>query len=382
MIKDVIETIDWQSSVSAVLLNPRLNSSELEELKSFSQQFALSSHVWVTSSGSSRSLNESLKLVAISKKAFLVSAQFVNQFLNASTQDRWGLFLPTFHVGGLAILARSFLSGSSVLDYGADWSAQKALEFLEQKKITLTSLVPTQLQDLVDQNMSAPADLRAVFVGGAHLEESLYLKARQLRWPILPSYGMTETASMIAVKPLSSLEKLEDENFLNVLPHAQVRVESHQTLSIFGESLLSGYAQRVSGEKFFHDPKQQGWYQTSDRALLSGAHQLQILGRESDFAKIKGEGVHLGKLKELWATISSAQVLFAFKRHHRDGHQVVLVLKGSLEFAQSQLADIEEFNKKCLPFERISQKFYLENWPTSAMGKPLIAEILDQAKEF
>lgn len=372
--------IDWDSDQSHVLLNPRLPEDEVKELTGFEELFRMPGHLWVTSSGSSRGLNQSLKLVALSKSAFLDSAKAVNQFLQASAEDKWALFLPLFHVGGLSILARAFLSNSQVKEFSASWDPQKAFDFLNQEQISFVSFVPTQLVDIVDRQLTCPKSLKAVFVGGAKLETDILERAFDLGWPIIPSYGMTETSSMIALRPLNS--DLQHPDDMQILSHVKVRLDSSQNLEVFGRNLLTGYAQRSQGDLFFKDPKLRGWFRTSDQAILNPDGAIRILGRDSDFAKIKGEGVSLTKLNDLWSQYSKASVIFTFMSDARDGQQVALIIKGGATQANNLKAVIEQFNKVCLPFERIQRRFYCESWPVSPLGKPLLSEIIQKATQF
>ncbi|MCA1732832.1 MAG: AMP-binding protein, partial [Acidobacteria bacterium] len=103
--------IDFADAGSVLLLNPRLPAPErarLERIRDAIPPFR--AHVWVTSSGSTGSL----KLVALSKEAILASARAVNRHLDAARSDVWCAPLPEFHVGGIGIHARAFLTGSRV----------------------------------------------------------------------------------------------------------------------------------------------------------------------------------------------------------------------------------------------------------------------------
>jgi o-succinylbenzoate---CoA ligase len=171
--------IDWLSTDSHVLLNPRMPEEERRRLESLVVD--LPGHVWLATSGTTGAL----KLTALSKRALLASAAAVNRHLQSDDRDVWLCVLPTFHVGGLGIYARAFLSGARVVTSG--W-----------EDVTLASLVPAQVTDLVRDRVEAPPSLRAVVVGGGALSEELYAAARALGWPLLPSYGMTECCSQVA----------------------------------------------------------------------------------------------------------------------------------------------------------------------------------------
>src|SRR5687768_11733428 len=139
----------------------------------------LRAHVWLATSGTSGAL----KLTALSKKALLASAASVNRHLQSDSKDVWCCVLPTFHVGGLGIYARALLSGARVITEGWD-----PVRFGANPEISLASLVPAQVADLVRLGVRAPRSIRAVIVGGGALGTGLYAQAGELGWPVLPSY--------------------------------------------------------------------------------------------------------------------------------------------------------------------------------------------------
>src|SRR6266571_4853844 len=73
---------------------------------------ALEGHVFVATSGTTGAM----KLVALSKDAVLASARAVNERLEVRPNDVWCRVLPLFHVGGLGIRARAYLSRSRVIE--------------------------------------------------------------------------------------------------------------------------------------------------------------------------------------------------------------------------------------------------------------------------
>ncbi len=121
--------IDWQSNESHVLLNPRAPIHErlIWEPMTIAHQYP--AHIWLMTSGSQQT-----KLVALSKKALLTSAQAVNQHLQSTSLDIWINPLPTFHVGGLGIWARAYLSGAIVHPYLEKWSPHLFTEMSIKKR--------------------------------------------------------------------------------------------------------------------------------------------------------------------------------------------------------------------------------------------------------
>src|SRR5712691_8408649 len=153
---------------------------------------SLRGHVWMATSGTTGAL----RLVALSKRAILASAEAVNRHLDATDRDVWLCVLPTFHVGGLGIHARAGLTGSRVI--ASAWDARQFIRTIAAENVTLASVVPAQVRDLVALGEPAPPSMRAIVVGGGALTLDLYSAAHALGWPVLPSYGMTEACSQIA----------------------------------------------------------------------------------------------------------------------------------------------------------------------------------------
>lgn len=136
-----------------------------------------------------------VKLAVHCWASLAAAAHSFQQLIGAGPVDSFCV-LPLYHVSGLLPLLRSFCSGGRIT-FGS-------VEQLPAQAHSLCfSLVPTQLQRLLD-SPSQPAGLlaaRAIFIGGAPMAPELAARARELRLPIVLSYGMTETAAMVAAIP-------------------------------------------------------------------------------------------------------------------------------------------------------------------------------------
>lgn len=339
--------MDWQSDESHVLLNPRMPEEERRRLESL--VVPLPGHVWLSTSGTTGSL----KLTALSKRALLASAAAVNRHLQSDERDVWCCVLPTFHVGGLGIYARAYLSGARVVEMTWDARAFAATG------MTLSSLVPAQVSDLVQLQLQPPPMMRAIVVGGGALSPALYEQARALGWPLLPSYGMTECCSQVATATLDSPELL-------LLDHVEARIEDDGRLAVQSESLLTGYAT----EEGFRDPKVDGWFITEDLAALDG-RVLRMEGRRGDFVKIGGESVDLSRLDRILAELHADAAVVAIA-DTRLGHVIALtVAAGDAEAIASA------FNERVLPFERVRRVFHVAEIPRTPLGKLMRKRLME-----
>lgn len=354
----------WESGDHHVAVNPH-RPEDAGGLLEWARSFSDEPLCFFQTSGS-----EGLaKWVALSKEAFLLSGREVNKHLQVTQQDRWLIALPLHHVGGFSILARAHLSGSSWRLEQGRWHPERFTECCEAERITLVSLVPTQVHDLVREGLKAPRSLRAVVVGAGGMSPELAAKARGLGWPVLQSYGMTEAASQIATQSLDGPCK---PGVMQVLPHWKVRLDAEGRLVLRGPALAKGYVLRSEGEGWL-------WHSigseliTRDHVRLwtevGGRSWLEFVGRESGFVKILGELVHLAplrmKLEELALRhqISPSPWISAVPDERR-GARLLLVVENE---KSHQLKDA--FNAVTEPLCHVSEVVHLPAIPRSSLGK-------------
>lgn len=186
----------------------------------------------------------------------IYSALGINSYFKLSASDRWHLSLPLYHVGGLAILFRTFLAGATVVLKGP---------------YTHASWVPTQLKRALEQPLP---DLKAILVGGQVLPKSLALRASHL--PIFPSYGLTEMSSTVLIKNTP-------------LPYRRVRITNGE-LHVAGPTLFQGYL----GEM-----RKSSWFATGD--LVD--NQYTILGRKDRLFISGGENIQPEEIERALFTL-------------------------------------------------------------------------------
>lgn len=353
------------------------------------------------------------KWCAIHKRAFLANAEAVNMHLAASNDDRWLLALPIHHVGGFAIHARAFLSGAAVVTLEGKWDAARFAEVCRDERISLTSMVPTQVFDLVQQQLRAPASLRAIVVGGGALAKDLGDRARDLGWPVLQSFGTTETSSQIATEPLAHLSSGFNPDAMEVLPHWALQVDADGVLSVRGPALATGYAisveaglcepggvspasplgyplhplspgmERTSpGSQTLASANDWQWQpigksmRTRDRVQLwseGGRRFLRFLGRDSQMLKILGELVALPPLQARLDSLALGRAERCVLVPVEDVRRGTSLVLASTDARAAQL--VEEFNASVQPFERIQRFAQVDGLPLTDLGKVRTAEL-------
>jgi O-succinylbenzoic acid--CoA ligase len=391
-----VPPVDWESRETVILANPEWVRREPGGLAAVQRSLpALEAHVWVSTSGTSGDTPGRLRWIALSKEAFLASARAVNAHLSATASDVWAHALPVFHVGGLSMLARAWLSGSRVVPGASKrWSAAEFHSVVGQSGATLAALVPSQVHDLVTAGLGSPPSLRAIVVGGARLDPALYAAARARNWPCLPSYGLTETCSQVATAGLSSLASLECPTALPVLTHAEIRADADGRLSIRAASLLTCAAEIDGDEVRVSDPKRDGWLETDDTGTISEAG-VELVGRVSEFVKVLGEKVSLQRVEDhvwRWADREGLCGARGFDLgvvglpHPRLGTELVAVLAIGPDVGHARrdslAASLDASGREgLLPFERIQRVGWVDAIPRTALGKVQRALLARQVGE-
>jgi o-succinylbenzoate---CoA ligase len=376
--------IDWENSGSLVLANPEWARRQADGLGGIERRLpGLDGHIWVSTSGTSSLVPGRVRWIALSKAAFLASARAVNQHLGAGPSDVWAHALPTFHVGGLGILARGWLNGARVVPaVVGKWSAARFCEIVQRERATLSALVPSQVHDLVAAGLASPPPMRAIVVGGARMDAALYERARALGWPCLPSYGLTETCSQVATAALASLAASSRPTVLPVLGHAEIRLDDGARLAIRAASLLTCCAEINERGARVWDPKKDGWLPTEDTGRV-GPEGVEVFGRLSESVKVLGEIVSLPRVEDQawrWATEENLRALEGFDlaivapSHGRLGHEVVLAIACRAPMDAARRSAIEESIESyardhLLPFERIRRVAWVDEIPRTVLGK-------------
>ncbi|HHP7231072.1 MAG TPA: 2-succinylbenzoate--CoA ligase [Xenococcaceae cyanobacterium] len=198
--------------------------------------------------------------------------------------------LPLYHVSGLMQFLRSFLTEGKFVSYAYSDLKQGKKPKINPQEFFI-SLVPTQLQFLLETEPHWLAQFQIVLLGGAPAWRSLLDTARSYNLPLSLTYGMTETASGIVI--------LKPEDFLQgngsngkVLSHAKVQVLDSQgnilsapnigIIKITSESLCLGYYPELLAENYLI---------TDDLGYFDAAGYLYLVGRNSQKIITGGENV-------------------------------------------------------------------------------------------
>lgn len=214
--------------------------------------------------------------------------------LGCPPDERWLCAMPLNHVGGLSVLLRSAIAGTTAVVH-AGWDTERVLATLTaEQRPTVVSLVPTTLRRLLDAGLRGPAaaigtgpadgaatepvhGLRWVLLGGAAIPAGLLEDADAAGVPVAPTYGMSEATSQIAT--------LGPPLFCTTVRIADTDGNPTAKPGVVGEILVAGPT--VAAVAVAPD----GWLHTGDLGRLDDRGHLTVVGRTADTIISGGENV-------------------------------------------------------------------------------------------
>jgi len=193
-------------------------------------------------------------------------------------EGQWLLALPVQYVAGVPVLVRSLSAGTRpwAMDLSGGFTPEAFTSAAQEltDKLRFTSLVPTQLQRLLEspssQTLAVLRRFDAVLLGGAPASAGLLAAAREAGVRVVTTYGSAETCGGCVYDgvPLDGVE---------------VRLADDGRILLGGATIAAGYleAPELSAEAFVEEDGVR-WYRTSDLGALSAEGTLTVLGRADD----------------------------------------------------------------------------------------------------
>ncbi|MBL9189820.1 MAG: AMP-binding protein [Opitutaceae bacterium] len=263
--------------------------------------------------------------------------------------------LPPHHVSGLMARVRCAMTGGEHRAW--DW---KRLEAGDTPPLRagdwVLSLVPTQLHRLLQAPRTVEwlRSLRIIFVGGGPVWPQLAEAAAQAGLRLSLSYGLTETAAMVAA--------LRPEEFFAgartcgaALPHARVSVDAEGAVSVAGESLFRGY---------WPERRAPGAFATEDLGAIDTRGHLTIFGRRDAMIITGGKKVSPLEIEAaLRASCEFDDVAVIGVADVEWGEAVVAC------FPAGRAPDVARACAALAPHERPKRFVAIPDWPRNAQGK-------------
>ncbi|MDE2974688.1 MAG: AMP-binding protein [Gemmatimonadota bacterium] len=219
------------------------------------------------------------RAIGFTQGTLAASASAVARRLRLTADDRWGLCLSPGHIGGLSLIVRAVMTGSSVRLWPS-FDAGAVARSMLAGRVSHLAVVPVMLRRMLDRlaGERAPPTLRCVLVGGAAASRPLLEKAWEAGLPVATTWGMTETASQVATAP-PELARMHPETAGRPLRGVEVRRAPGGALCVRGPTLASLVVRGPGAPPEPLPTDADGWFSTRDLGEVDAAGLVRIEGR-------------------------------------------------------------------------------------------------------
>jgi len=267
------------------------------------------------------------KGVMLTHKNVAVHALGTIAELKLTDEDRWIHVAPMFHLADAwATWAITWVGGTHIMV--PEFDAKKVMTLMEEEQVTLTNMIPTMLNLMVNDPAIKKHDfssLRVMLSGGAPIAPEVVRKIMDaFGCDYIQTYGMTETAPYLTMSILKDYlkERSEEEQFrfkaatgrpvifvrLKVVKEdgSEVAWDNREVgeIVVQGDSVTPGY---------WHLPEEtakaleNGWLHTGDLAVVDPEGYVNIVDRKKDMIVTGGENVYSAEVEN--AIYSHADVV-------------------------------------------------------------------------
>lgn len=286
--------------------------------------------------------------IEITRQQMVASARNTQRALSLTSDHTALLCLDPAYIGGMMVLARALEIGMDVVGISP---AAGPLGVLPVRP-TLLAVVPLQLQSLLESHRAMLQAAHATLVGGAPVSPALEETIRtSVKTPVYSTYGMTETASHVALRALNG-------------------PEADDTFQVLGDTIIGCDARgclTLRGSVTRHE-----LVVTNDQVALVDERHFRWLGRHdwvinSGGVKVSPEPVER-VVSAHWPS-APPPLLVVGLPDDRLGQRVALVIEGSPASASDQQRLLRAVADKVPQYHAPREVYYVEVIPRTPNGK-------------
>ena len=312
--------------------------------------------------------------------------------------DRVLTTLPLFHVGGLNILTLPALQAGCSVTLHPKFDPDATFDAIARERITLTVLVPAQLDAMLAHPRWASADLsslRMITTGSTLVPMRIIRSVHARGVPLIQVWGATETAPIAAC--LHADEALRKAGSTGrAARHCELRIAGFAgeqlPPGVPGEVWVRG-ANVMSG--YWSDPEASakalagGWFHSGDLGHLDEDGYLTIDGRLKDMIISGGENISPAEVEAVLLDCPDiAEAAVVGRPDARWGEVVVAVVTPAPGAKLERDRVLALFEGRLARFKQPKDVVVVEALPRTAIGKvskedvrQLVARVLSQQNE-
>jgi O-succinylbenzoic acid--CoA ligase len=288
------------------------------------------------------------KSIELPKSLILKSAERTIGYFSLEKGDRILLSLPCRFIAGKMMVIRAIAGQMNLI--AVDPASN--FDFLQNETFDFGAMVPNQVVKILEQPSGKEQlqKIRNLLIGGSAISSELEDKISQLSNRVVLTYGMTETASHIALRELSGTGKSD----------------TYQCLQGISVSLNENNCLKI------HLPELKVPLQTNDLAELLSDTSFKILGRADSVIISGGIKYSPESIEKKLDGFFNQRFIISSVPDKKLGEKLALVLEGK----PTSVEPIKEKLKALLPpFEQPKMILFVDQFPETSSGKIIRSEV-------
>ncbi|MDE5745109.1 MAG: AMP-binding protein [Paramuribaculum sp.] len=279
------------------------------------------------------------KEIRLLKSDMIASAKATNAFLGINASSTLALPLSASYIAGKMMIVRSIVAQCPL--YITEPDADPLLGLPQSIRFSLIPIVPAQIQGLVSYG-ELSRRIGAIIVGGAPTTPRQDGILKNLGIPVFATYGMTETCSHVALRPIG-------EDAFTAMPGIEFGVDARGCLIISAPQFSFG--------KII----------TNDCVTLLSPTRFRWLGRADNVINSGGIKIHPESIEKILAPLFVGRAFYVASRpSERWGSEIIIFVEGNGFDIKTFMASAAKFlDRKLMPKEVIE----IERFERTASGK-------------
>jgi len=310
--------------------------------------------------------------------------------VHLTDSDVWVHVAPLFHLADAwATWAVTWVGGTHVLV--REFDARAVLETVQREKVTLTNLIPTMLNLMVNHPDTGKFDyssLRVLLSGGAPIAPEVVRKiVETFKCDYIQTYGMTETSPYLTLSVLKEhLKKLSREDQLRFKSKTgrefigvELKVVNEQGKEVkkdekeIGEIIVKGDIVTKGYWKLPEETKKsikEGWLYTGDMAVIDEEGYVTIVDRKKDIILTGGENVYSTEVENvlyMHAAILECAVIGVPDQKWGEAVKAIVVFKPGQKATEQEI--IQFCKERTAHYKAPKSIDFIEALPRTGSGK-------------
>ncbi|TCK69040.1 O-succinylbenzoic acid--CoA ligase [Winogradskyella wandonensis] len=292
------------------------------------------------------------KSIKLQKQAMVHSAIATGNFFKLEPGNKALNCLPSHYIAGKMMLVRAMILGLEI--DCVEPSTHPIFDY--ETQYDFSAMIPLQLKHVINYTQN----IKTIIVGGSKITQPLLERIKQSTSVFYETYGMTETVTHVALKPLESKRQKGSDTF-TALPEVVFTQDQRDCLVIDAPNLTE--------EKLI----------TNDIVELLSSTQFKWLGRYDNVINSGGVKLFPEQIEDKLHAVIDERFIVASEPDDSLGEKLVLIIENprdSVDSFKTRINHLKGLTKYEVPKEIYTVNRFLETANGKIQRKKTINSVL------